>query len=181
MFTSETAAFKYVFILLSLRVIESHSLDEVKDEIDFYGEEYDGVDVLCGERYGAWDMEKWCEERDIKFIPVFPNYNKQLEAFKELFLAMKEGRYKIPTVEIPGSTTGFVLTEELTEFDHDSTKKWFGSMEKNKSKGVQDDCVFSIGWGIYGGKDITPTDFRVRRKLQSFGMMFSGTGLLGKY
>jgi hypothetical protein len=173
---------KYIYFLLMLAQAEKNSIDNIKDILEEADGEYQGIDTLCSERYGVWDMEAWCEERTIKFEPVFPNYERQREAFKEYFIAIKEGRYKAPFVYLAGSKNKNILTEEHLNFDHDSETKWFGSSEKNEVRGIQDDTVFSGMWCVFGGRMLTSADFRQRIiHNESFGYFQGNKDLIGKY
>jgi len=184
----ETAVLKFVYIVLHIFNIENHAVNTLKEQADMCNDEYDGIDVFCGERYGLWDMQEWCKDRDIEFIPIFPNYARQKEAFKEFYDSLKEGRFKCPDVKIPGSKKEDILREELEKFDHETRigptgqeSGWFGSPEKLEKYGAQDDSVFSIGWTLYGGKDKGPSDFRVRKSAMSFGVFIENKALMGQY
>jgi hypothetical protein len=178
--TDDTAP-KYVYCVLHLARLDDHSLDTMKEILEGVGDEFDGVDTLCSERYGAWDVASWCEERAIKFEPVFPTYDRQREAFRELLLAIREGRFKAPKIAIPGSKQEDIMREEFTVFNHDSDKRWFGSVEKMEKYGIQDDVMFSLGWCMYGGRDLSPDDFRIRKSIISFGEVYTDKSLVGKY
>ena len=180
-FSPEQVAPKYIYILLFLAIVPNHQVSEAKELLEVCDTEYDGVDSLCSERYGAWDMAEWCEERHIHFEPTFPSYARQKEAFKEFYTVVKDGRFKAPTVHTPGSKQDDIYDEEMKMFDHDETKKWFGSPEKREKRGVQDDCIYSIGWGQYGGKSITHEKFRIRSRKMSFGEMFANPMLSANY
>ena len=180
MVTPETSP-KYIYFVLNVAHIEDHSLDTVKQELERAHGEFDGVNVLCGERYGAWDAAKWCEERDIKFEPIFPTYDRQKEAFKVVLQVVKEGLLKCPGLVVPGSKSEDILKEELPIFDHDAEKKWFGSPEKLQKNGIQDDFIFSSGWALYGGRMLGVDDFRERKGVVSFGVYQGAEGLLGTY
>jgi len=157
-------------------------IDTVKQIIDSAQEEFDGVETFCSERYGAWDVENWCEEREIKFEPVFPTYDRQRLAFKEVLMSVKEGRLKCPALKLPGAKGEDILAEEMGAFLHDSDTKWFGSPEKKEMHGIQDDTMFSLGWTLFGGRMLGVEDFRARKTFASFGHMFQNTeDLLGAY
>ena len=132
--TPETAP-KYLYMTLMVQNIDNHSGDTVKALYEEAHEEFGGIDVMCSERYGSWDMEKWCEERDIEFQPVFPTYDRQRDAFKNVLEAAREGRFKCPELAIAGSKKEDIRDEEMGAFDHDSEKRWFGSIEKFEKYG----------------------------------------------
>jgi hypothetical protein len=161
----------YVYFVVHVVNVESHSLEDLKDVILSCKTEFDGLDKLCGERWGIWDLVPWCEEQDIAFEAVFPTYDRQKAAFSELYLTATGGRLKCPHVGVWGSKETDILREEAKIFYHDPDKHWFGSPEKNERSGVQDDCMFSLGWCIYGGREISANDFRERRSSYYFGTM----------
>ena len=179
-FTDETAP-KYVYFKMHVVLIKDHSMDKTKEVLETIHDEFDGIDTLCGERFRMWDMENWCNERDIGFEPVYPNYERQKEAFKELLLAVKEGRWKCPPLAIRGSKKDDIRDEEMEVFTHDMDKKWFGSGEKMEKYGIQDDFIFADGWGLYGGRLIGVEDFRPRGGKMFFGTFMADKELLGNY
>ena len=182
MYLRAPTAPNYFYFLLSLTVSPEHNINVIKEGLEYAHEEYLGLDTLCSERYGAWDIGVWCEERTIAFFPIQPTYDRQKEVFKALLEAAKEGRFKFPLkVGIPGSKSDNILTEELEEFDHDIDTKWFGSTEKTERYGIQDDVVYGIGWSMFGGRLLSVDDFRPRLLKTHFGEMAGPTGLLGVY
>ena len=181
-FLSEEASPKYIYFLLRFFNVEEHSLSVVKGYLDDAHTEYDGIDTFCSERHGVWDMEKWCEERDIVFEPVYPSYERQRMAFKELLLAVKFGLFKKPLLAVPGSKKDDIMREEMEVFMHDSGRHWFGSPQKEEKHGIQDDTIFSNGWTLYGGRTLGVEDFRIRKAHGiSFGSFYSTKDLVGLY
>lgn len=176
----ETAP-KYLYFVLHALVVPSHSMDVVKEVIEVMHDEFDGVDMLCGERYRMWDMGKWCENREIGFDPVYPNYERQKEAFKELLLAINEGRWKCPNLAIVGSKKDDVRDEEMEVFTHNMEKKWFGSKEKMEKYGIQDDFIFASGWTMYGGRMLGVDTFRSRKGSVFFGSFKPDNSMVGDY
>ena len=149
--------------------------------LELCDQEFDGIDTLCCERYGTWDMEPWCDDRNIKFEPIYPNYGRQKEAFNEFYNIVKAGLFKVPELNIHGSKKENILVEEMGIFDHDVDKKWFGSPEKLEKYGIQDDAVYTIGWSIYGGRELTVDDFRLRKSMTSFGIYSPDKSMIGNY
>jgi len=180
-FTSTLADPRYVYFILHVGNLSGHSIPDVKKLLDELDTEYRGLDQVCCERYGAWDLSEWCDERDINFDPVYPNYDRQREAFNELFKTFEEGRIKCPEVVIPGSKKGDILREELEIFDHDPDRKWFGSPEKTQRYGIQDDTMYALTWGIYGGRLLGVDDFRIRQTIPFLGQFVPNHDLLGSY
>lgn len=171
----------YLYCLLYLVHVESSSLEDLKEIIRAANDMYDGVDVVCGERWGMWDVAEWCEQQDIKTEIIFPTYDRQRDAFAELFLCVKQGRFKSPPIPVPGSKQDNILREEALMFDHDAEKRWFGSTEKSESGGIQDDAMFSLAWGMYGVRNLGVDDFRNRKGLVNFGVMLQNRELVGKW
>jgi len=171
---------KYIYFMLYVFNNERHKTDQIKIEIDACCTEYDGIDILCAERYGAWDISEWCEDRSIEYQAVYPTYNLQREAFKELFTVYDEGRIKCPPIGITGVKKD-LIREEAEVFDHDPDKRWFGSPEKYEKYGVQDDSVYSTGWMLYGGRFMTVDDFRIRKSFSNFGDFYKNESLVAKY
>jgi hypothetical protein len=169
----------YIYLLLNLVHVESHSLEDLKNLILDCKEEFDGVDILCGERWGIWDLQPWCEDEEIKFEAVFPTYDKQKAAFSEFYLLSREGRFKAPPMAVMGSKEMDMLREEMKYFFHDADKHWFGSPEKNERGGVQDDAIFCASWTVYGGRELNATDFKERRQTPYFGTMIMSNDHLG--
>ena len=178
--TSLTAP-KYLYCLLVVEKIEDHSGDRVKAILEEANTEYDGIDVLCSERYGAWDMENWCEERDIEFQPIFPTYDRQRDGFKQVLEATREGRLKCPVLAVSGSKKEDIRDEEMGTFEHDAEKRWFGSIEKFEKYGIQDDFMFSLCWSFYGARLKGVDDFRIRKGMENFGLFIENKDLHAAY
>jgi len=179
---SNTKELKYVYFLVGMYHVESNDLNQIKSIMSEYHTELGGIDTVCFERFAAWDMVNWCEDREVEFTPIFPNYEKQREAFKELYNTIKDGRFKAPVVPILGSKESDLLREEMKVFYHDLDGRWFGSPEKGELYGIRDDAMYSIAWSMFGSKLVTPTDFRVRRYGgQEFGLFIPNKQLEGRY
>jgi hypothetical protein len=177
-FLSDDGNPKYIYISLNVVHVADSALDGIKSVILDAHEEYDGVDTICGERWGIWDMSEWCEEQTISFEPIHPSYDKQKAAFSALFGAISSGMFKQPPLGVWGSSTEDIFKEEALIFFHDEDKRWFGSPEKAEKFGVQDDSMFSFGWGMYGGRDLRRDDFRERGRMPYFGTMVQNRSLL---
>jgi len=173
MYMDEGQVKKYIYFLLHLVHVESNELDEIKTVIKRAVDEYDGIETLCAERWGMWDVGSWCEEQEIGFETLQPTYDKQKQAFSEIFTLYGQGLFKTPATRVPGSKKDDILEEEALLFDHNPAKKWYGSPEKTEKTGTQDDSIFSLAWCIYGGKDLDVDDFRERSSQTMFGEMFA--------
>ena len=178
---SDTFIPKYFYFILHLTNLEKNTLEEMKELLDDAYKEYDGVDKVTAERWGMWDLGVWCEENTVPFEAVYPNYNKQRDCFSELYLLYRDGRIKTPVCPVAGTKQDDILYEEALVFNHDPDKKWYGSPEKKQKYGVQDDCMFSLGWNIYGGRELGIDDLRTRSSSVVFGEMFKGGKTLGRY
>ena len=110
-----------------------------------------------------------------------PTYDKQKEGFSELFILASTGRLKMPRIYVRGSRKDDIMEEELINFDHDPVRRWYGSPGKDEVNGIQDDAVYSLNWGIYGGREISAFDFHPRGTRTFMGLHVPSTGLVGKY
>jgi hypothetical protein len=171
----------YLYVVLHVVSVESHSLEDIKDVLVEVRNEFDGIDSLCGERWGLWDLAPWCEQESIPLEAIHPSYDKQRECFTELYLAASSARLKCPEVGVWGSKSTDIVREELGIFFHDPDKRWFGSPEKGEVGGIQDDCVFSLAYSIFGGRSLSTDDFKERRGNFFFGTLVLNKDCLGMY
>lgn len=178
---AEISSLHFLYFIIGLYNIENHDLNTIKDILDVYHTALDGIDTFCCERFAAWDMEKWCEDRSIEFEPIFPNYDRQREAFKELYIAVREGRLKAPPIPVAGSKQEDMFREEARMFYHNKDERWFGSIEKSEKYGIQDDSIYSEAWCLYGGRKLGPMAFRPRKSVYSFGFFVPNKALAGNY
>lgn len=181
-YTLENAAPLYVYFLIRAWNVEDHSLEHIKELLDEADDDLDGIDILCGERWGIWDMQNWCEERSIRFEAIQPTYDRQKEGFKAFHMLMNRGLLKAPPLGLIG-TKGKkdIFREQAQQFEHNVDKKWFGSPEKKERHGIQDDFIYAWNWAIYGGRMVGVYDFRERKNTQMFGMMIQNRELIGSY
>lgn len=177
----DSSEIKFWYFLLYIVNFGIKGLEEMKKEIFDCIAEYDGIDSICSERWGMWDLQPWCLEQGIAFEPVYPTYDRQKAAFSEVFTAVSGGRFKAPPIYLSGTKEEDVLREEMALFDHDVDRKWFGSPEKGDKYGVQDDAMYSVGWTIYGGREIGVDQFRKRKGVPFFGHIENPKNLLGDY
>ena len=181
--TDESEAPRYLYCLLHLANIEDHSIEAVQDTLIAVKDEFDGIDALGTERWGAVDLVTWCDDNNISAHIYYPTYSRQRTMFTELFLAYKNGRFKTPPVWIRGNKEDDILKEEVGVFDHNpaATQGKFGSPEKREKYGRQDDCMFALGSAIYGGLSLGVDSFRTRKGMKSWGFFYSDTQLVGNY
>jgi len=177
----DNVAPRYVYFLLHLVVAHGHELPRIKDSFDVCHNEYGGIDNICCERYGAWDLFQWCEERAIEFEPIHPTYNRQRESFREFYNAVRDGRFKRPIVYYSGYKERDILDEEMSVFMQNDIENWFGSPEKSEKYGCQDDAMFAVNWAIYAGRERQPSHFRARHKQFFFGEVYNPAEVLGMY
>ncbi len=174
----------YIYFLLYVCDIEDHSIERLKAEILKANMEYE-IDTLTGERFGLFDIGPWLNENDIGTEILHPTYNLQLMAFSEFYGIVTTGRFKTSPSAIVGSKGEEIIREEMTQFDHDAgdgrAQGWFGSLEKQLKKGVQDDFVYAVAWGIHGGRGMTPEHFRARSSDVYFGTMLQPRNLVGAW
>lgn len=172
---------QYIYFMLHMVSVPNHDLDSIKDILSAAHVEYNGINSLCSERWGMWDIAGWCESEDIEFEPIYPTYDRQKAIFSEFFTVWKEGRFKAPIVGILGQKEDYLFEEEAKVFDHDLSKKWFGSPEKTEVHGIQDDSMYSAGLCIYGGRNLDADDFIPRYGTRFFGALFTDPNLIGSY
>lgn len=183
---SDGEAPEYIYILIHLANIEDHSLEGMKNQLQLVHNEFNGLDMLGSETWGAFDLKPWCEERAIGFDVWTATYDRQKVMFAELFNAAKFGRFKVPPLAVAGYKNDDIFEEEAEVFDHDppaAGKKagFFGSPEKELKNGVQDDVIYMLGGAIYAGRELSVVDFRERKGNIDFGTFFPAEGLLGDY
>ena len=172
---------QYIYFLLQLAHVPDATLEGIKGVLRDAIWEYDGIDTLCSERWGAWDLAPWCEDYEIQFEAIFPSFDLQRKAFNELFVIVNGGRFKSSEIVVPGSKMSNILREEMELFDHDPDKRWYGSPQKDERNGIQDDSIFSLAWGIYGGRNFGIDDFRDRKNGSGFGYFLPDNRNLASY
>jgi len=163
---------KYIYFLMHLAHVASNDLNDIKDVLKRMSDVFDGLDTLCSERWGMWDMTEWCSENEIALEVISPTYDRQRQMFSELYSLYKNGLFKAPKVYVPGAKGPDILEEEAKRFDHNPHKKWYGSPEKTEKWGIQDDAIYSLANSIYGGRNLGPEDFRTRTIEWNFGTMY---------
>lgn len=174
---------EYVYFLVYVDHVVDSSLEGIKNSLRMIYNSFDGIDSFCAERWGIWDLAPWCEDLDIVFEAIFPNFEKQRKAFSEIYTIARSGRLKSPIVYVQGSQSENILEEEMKSFDYDPQLQKYKSPQKNDRGGVQDDCIFSLAWCIYGGRNIG-IDYLRRRDMSvvSLGEFYSNQrNLFGDY
>jgi len=178
----DSAIQRYVYFLIDLRHIQMSDMDSIKGVVESYIDEYDGIDTLCTEKWGMWDIGEWCEEHNIEFKAHGGAYTIQQDGFSELYNLFMTARIKFPKIVVPGTRKEDILVEELLIFDHDPEAKFYGSPEKKDRNGIQDDSVYALNYAVYGGRFLTLDDFRSRTMVTSFGEYHEDKrGLVGEY
>lgn len=179
---SDEAVPAYVYMMLHLGKIDTSSLEDIKYELVKVQETFDGIDSLCSEKWGMFDLVNWCEEAQIPFEYIHPSYDLQRGAFTELSTALSTGRFKSPTIVVPGRKGPNILIEQMKKFTHDVYKRVFVSPEKTLVNGVQDDSIYATAYSVYGGRSLTPANFRRRSGRKGYwGTFIPAEGLLGTY
>jgi len=150
---------RYIYFLVNLIHIQFNEVADVQEEMESFLFEFGSILTFCSERWGAGEMRNYCNEKDIHMELISPTYEKQRTGFNDFYRLVKSGRFKAPPTVVGGSETDDVMQEEMEAFRHDVHKKWYGSLTKKTQTGIQDDCMFSICWGLYGLREKTPDDF----------------------
>ncbi len=181
-FGGDEAVPAYVYMMMHLAKIDTSSLEDIKYELVKINEAFDGIDSLCSEKWGMFDLVNWCEDNSIPFEYIHPSYDLQRGAFTELSMTMATGRFKSPTIVVPGRKGPNILVEQMKKFTHDTYKRVFVSPEKTLVSGVQDDSIYATAYSVYGGRHLTATNFRRRSARAGFwGMFIPNESLLGTY
>lgn len=176
------AIHSYIYIIIGINHIIDNSLDGIKTIASLANVTYDGLDMFCSERWGMFDIVPWLEENEVKFDLTQPNVERQKMAFSELFILLSTERLKCPPIGITGSKMDDIFKEEMLTFEQSSDDKiWYGSPEKNDRYGIQDDMVYSLGWCIYGMRNLTPSNFRPRGVATFMGLYYENKKVLGRY
>ena len=181
----EMSAAKFIYFVIGFYVLETNTpISDIRVKLDQAVLLYDGIDLVCGERYGLWDLATWAEDNEVPFDPIYPNYERQRAAFNHLYSTMYLGLFKSPSVPfmgVKGKTD--LLLEELEVFDNNSNARWFGSPEKDDKYGRQDDSVYAVAWGLYGGRELGPDQFRSLSYDggSMFGSLFQNKDIVGNY
>ena len=128
-----------------------------------------------------FDIGPWLQEKDIEPEILHPSPAKQMESFSELFIVVKNERFKTSPIAYNGSKSPDILMEEMSMFETAPEKVWYGSPEKNQTGGVQDDAVFALGWCLYGLRFKTVDDMRPRSGRLFLGNYIANKDVVGDY
>ena len=178
----------YLYVLVCIMVVDDNSISGVKEVLLSIQKGFDGIDSVGGERWGLVDEYQWMIDQGMNPTIFQASYPLQRTMFSMLFLSYKRGLFKTPAIPIIGSKEDDILREEASVFQHNpqastaAGQTKFGSPEKDKKDGIQDDVMMSLGCGMYGGKDLGIECFRERKgNINMFGQMFQNKGLLGRW
>jgi hypothetical protein len=174
-------ALEYIYFVVGIDVIEPNSSKTMKDIIIRCDQEFDGIDMICTERWGMFDMAEWCEESKYPITVIHPSYDRQRTYFGELYTAVAKGNFKSPFIPLPGSRSQDILKEEMGAFIQNEQSKWFGSPEKKSRNGIQDDVMYSIGMAIFGGMALSIESFRIRQSKSTGFMYIKEKSVYGSY
>ena len=173
---------RYIYFLLHLLHIENNEIADVKYALDGLLYDFGSLQTVCSERWGAAELRAFCEENEIQLELISPTYERQRTGFNTLYNTVRTGFFKAPEIAVVGSENENILEEEFIAFRHDTFKKWYGSYTKKTTKGVQDDVMFSLCWGLFGLRHLTPEDFGVANQGVFMGTVMDDVkGLAGKY
>ena len=172
---------KYIYINLGIMHVADSSLESIKDIVNQAEEEFEYIDSFCSERWGMFDIGPWLQEKDVEPEILHPSPAKQMESFSELFIVVKNERFKTSPIAYNGSKSPDILMEEMSMFETAPEKVWYGSPEKNQTGGVQDDSVFALGWCLYGLRFKTVDDMRPRSGRLFLGNYIVNKDVVGKY
>ena len=172
---------KYIYIILGVMHVADSSLETIKELTNSAEEEFEYIDTFCSERWGMFDIAPWLQDKGIEPEILHPSPSKQMEAFSEVYIVVRNERLKTSPISYNGSKGPDILMEEMSMFETAPEKVWYGSPEKNQTNGVQDDVVFSLGWCVYGLRFKTVDDMRPRSGKLMLGNYIANKELVGSY
>jgi len=172
---------RYIYFLIHLVHVENNEASVVQEKMEDFCYEFGSIQTFCSERWGAGELRKYCDENDIAIELISPTYDKQRTGFNEFYRLVTSGFFKAPPTCIRGNEKDDIMEEEQAAFRHDVVKKWYGSLTKKNPKGVQDDVMFSICWGIYGLREVTPDNFGAHSGKVFMGQIVNNNDMVGKY
>jgi hypothetical protein len=179
--TGKAQSPKYFYVTVGLYLSIINSADDIQGIISEWNEEYNGVEALASDRYAMADIAGWLIEEEIVKKPEIVHFSaeKQKEVFMLLYQAISKGNYKKPVVSVNGVRGTDILIEQFEHFTQsiDGKKMTFGSDEKGKLNGVQDDAVDSLALGVYSLRFKGLDDFKSIGNNSFFGMYISPEGL----
>jgi hypothetical protein len=162
---------RYVYFLLGVANVEDSQTPSMSKVVDGVQAEFGSIDMMCAETYGMGGMKAYCDDKSIPFQNWMPSKDRQRIGFTELISTITSGRFKAPTIPVAGSKRPDIFIEEISTLDvlerRDGVPK-YGSPQKHKKGGVQDDTIFAIIWALYGGLEITASHFRRRTPHSGF-------------
>ena len=186
----------YLYLLLGVAMVGNH-LTAPMTKISTQIHDEFGIDSYGGDKYSGGEMGVWCDSRGIQREFTTATLTVQQAGYGELINAIHNGLFKAPPIPVSGVRSGDILREELSVFDQigrskATGQKRYGSPEKTKRDGIQDDVLDAICMAIYAGRGIT-TDrmkdkFSTQKKQFSYLAMIPGSkqvqevyrGLYGK-
>jgi len=159
-----------MYFVLDIFIPTESTLPVLAEKFMEWTGKYGWIDKVCVETYSAEDFYDWVSDKALAAEFVSPTYIKQKPVFFSMSNIVDSGQLKCPPVpyytdEDGKLYRGFtnkndIFREELAMFNYipgitERTGE-FGSPEKNKKSGVQDDVVYSIGWALYAtqGEDM---------------------------
>ena len=172
---------KYIYVNLGVMHVADSSLETIKELVNNAEEEFEYIDSFCSERWGMFDIAPWLQDKGIEPEILHPSPSKQMEAFSEVYIVVRNERFKSSPISYNGSKGPDILMEEMSMFETAPEKVWYGSPEKNQTNGVQDDVVFSLGWCVYGLRFKTVDDMRPRSGKLLLGNYIANNELVGSY
>ena len=171
---------KYLYFVADVKHIETNELDDIKHHLDLILNRFGRINMLCSERWGMSEILTFLEDSEVDFELVSPTYAVQRSSFNTLYSLIRMGLIKCPKLAVPGFVKDDILDEELSVFRHDAIKKFYGSPSKKSKHKPQDDEVFSLALGIYGGRGLTPIDFEPMQDTQVWKGWFPES-TMGRY
>jgi len=160
----------YMYVQLGTAIVDNSMDLGIQVILKHVQTAFGSIEMVTGEMFGMIGIKTWCDQNEIPFQAWNSSLERQRVGYSALISAITTGRFKSPSIPVQGSRESDIFREELKYLDVDSTGKVpkYGSVEKHKQGGVQDDVIDADIWALYGGLSITAAQFKPRQRRSSF-------------
>lgn len=173
----ELSSPEYLHIQCGLYIAKRSTSDELQQVIGDWHDEFNGVESFASDRYGVSDVVGWLVAEGIVDKPEVVQFStqKQREVFAMLYNVIHYGRFKKPRIYIPGAKEVDIVVEQLKEFSvsYNGRTVKYGSPQKSRLNGVQDDAVDALAMCIYGMRHLGMDQFKAIKVKDFFGTYIS--------
>lgn len=172
---------RYFYVLVGLYHSILNTPEDVQGIISQWHLEYKGVEAMCSDRYNVEGITGWLIDEQIVRKPEIFHFSGaiQVEVFKMLYQIISKGNFKKPNVNVYGVRGADLVIEQLEHFTQsiEGKKMTFGSDEKCKLNGVQDDAIDAMSLAVYGLRFKGLDDFKSISNNSFFGMYIPPEGM----